>query len=194
MMEFVLAGKRDAGFLRQAKVLGCSLCFVYTSPQEYYQKAKGLRHPSALLAEDYAKEAPDFDFLIVDSSANTEARAKARKPFIMVNMETASASDPLKHTFSGMNLAVAKDMKRTGKIYGINMSLFFNESTFVDLVFKRVRQNLFLCRKLQVPFALIDLWEHPLQMRSEQDYASFLYFLGLSKKEASACLSLFETE
>ncbi len=193
MMEFVMAGKRNAAFLRQAKKLGCSLCFVYTQPSGQAKESKSQRHPSALLSDDYSSQACSFDFAIVDSSRHIEKKSKIRKPFIMINMEKASLSGSLKHICSGMNLAVAKDMKKTGKIYGINTRLFCSENPLQGLVFRRVKQNIFLCRKLKIPFALISLCEHPFQMRSEQDYASFLSLFGISEEEASNCLSLFET-
>lgn len=198
---------RDFNEFKKKNKLHLDFCFTYDV--ELVKKLKNANYnynddndfliPKSIMISDLSelKYAKEFDFILLDCQKSDKIRENLRRnvPLIVINPEKNSKMDAIDFRNSGLDEVSIKSMYETNKIYGINLSNFFNYefgSFFWNGLFGRIAQNVMLCRKYNVPVVIMSLANNPLYLRQESDLKSFLILLGLEPDTASKSIHFFD--
>ncbi|MDN5328126.1 MAG: hypothetical protein PWP03_764 [Candidatus Woesearchaeota archaeon] len=192
MLDFVKPKDNESEFLTAAKELNLKLCFVYNDRKDFSNLK--LETPIAGIFDSMPKvrEISNFDFVLFDCSKNPRMFAESKIQGIMINCELSEKKDSLVKINSGIDDVIAVIMKKNKKVYGINLSNLFSERIPINVLLRRISQNIRLCRKHGVPFIPLTLVDEPIALKNPEDIKSFLKLFKVDPSDIKTAMSFFD--
>lgn len=174
-IDIVFPKNNEKEFLKIAKALGKKeIVFVY-SPKEYkeWKEKEAITVKTAILAP--AKEGyylkQKYPLLVVKANQDTDKWVVEHvKPWLLYGFEESEKKDFIHHRNSGIDHILAHQMAEHGVSYGFSVgSLIHAAPEQRAIILGRMRQNVFLLKKVKVSMFLVTLTSDPMDMRNVKD-------------------------
>jgi RNase P/RNase MRP subunit p30 len=186
MIDIVFPKNKETGFINRARALGYSgLIFVYDEKNASKSKIEALTEKVedfkiyvAVLVESNPEKFRKFDYLVTKSNNVKVIKQKANLLF-----DVEEDHDAMHQRRSGLNQVLAKLMKTKKVSYGISFRSILQAKSRSQLI-GRVLQNVRLCQKYDVSVVMASFAKTPEQMRSPEDFKSFLRILQVRAPKA----------
>ncbi len=180
MYDIVFPKNNELDFIKQAKKLGYDkLVFIYS--EKTFQSAPNLEVESKKHNVEIVRGCLcEKKFVETDFSITNSNRIGWMKQDVKLIFDIEENDHFMNQKDSGMNVAVAQQMKQYSCLYGINFSRILSYKNRSDLL-GSIMQNIMLCNKYKVSVNLASFSANLLEMRNPEDLKAFGRILGLDK-------------
>ncbi len=111
--------------------------------------------------------------------SGSQLRKVVKKVDLFFELEASQKADFLHQRRGNLNQVICQEMVEHDVAYGLSFSLVLNSQN-KDKVLGRMKQNIKLCRKYEVPLVVASFARSPFELRAPNDLLAFFKALGLS--------------
>src|SRR3989338_7200883 len=176
-IDLVFPRKNENAFLKVAESLGYDiLIFAYEKKEEV--PLKKITHEKIKVMTACNEKARNADMIIAKHSEQDRNVIEKREVSVLYDLETEKRKDFLHQRASGFNhihAALCRE-KKVKILFSHNIIL---KAKNRGQILGRMMQNIWLCRKYKVPFALASCATSPLEMRAPHDLKALGIILGM---------------
>ncbi len=182
MYDIVFPKNNELNFIKQGKKLGYDkIVFIYT--EKTFNSAPNVEKESIKYDIEIVKGCLcDKKFVESDYSISNSNRIGWMKQDVKLVFDIEESDHFMNQKDSGMNVAIAQQMKQYNCMYGINFSRILSYKDRFDLLGSFI-QNIVLCNKYKVKVVFVSFAKLPLEMRNPEDLKAFGRILGLDRGE-----------
>jgi RNase P/RNase MRP subunit p30 len=178
MIDFVLPGSNEDGFMAMAKRLSIDLCFVQDNPKNIMGASC-----AQLLKKRTARQG---DLSVMMAPEDARLAIEKVRPDIIFCAENTPKSDFIHQRNSGLNHIVCTLAREHDIAIGFAFTSCLGK--YGARAMGRMSANIRMCRKYNVPMVIATLATDPFLMRTPEDLKSLFITLGMHPSEAKKAL------